>query len=64
MKKLSSATVWIIVFVLAMVAGMLVLDSTRSSGTMRYDQFVKVLDENKIKKVEVKKAWMEPEVVI
>ncbi|AWZ49585.1 ATP-dependent zinc metalloprotease FtsH [Hathewaya limosa] len=49
MKKLSSATVWIIVFVLAMVAGMLVLDSTKSSGTMRYDQFVKVLDENKIK---------------
>lgn len=49
MKKLSSATVWIIVFVLAMVAGMLVLDSTKSSGTMRYDQFIKVLDENKIK---------------
>lgn len=54
MKKFSSATAWVIVFMMVILAALALLETNKSASLVSYNQFRKYLIEDKISRVEVK----------
>jgi cell division protease FtsH len=53
MKKFSSATIWIVVLIMFVLAAIVLTDSTSSSNTMTFDEFKVNWVEQKVKEVEI-----------
>lgn len=54
MKKFSSATAWIIVFMMVILAALALVETNKSASLISYNQFRKYLVEDNISRVEVK----------
>lgn len=54
MKKFSSATAWIIVFMMVILAALALVETNKSGSLISYNQFRKYLVEDNISRVEVK----------
>ncbi|MFU0824377.1 ATP-dependent zinc metalloprotease FtsH [Clostridium sp.] len=58
MKKISSATAWIIVLVLVILASLALLETSKSAGVISYNQFKQYWNENKISRIQVNEDKM------
>ncbi|MGY0373606.1 ATP-dependent zinc metalloprotease FtsH [Clostridium sp. JNZ J1-5] len=54
MKKVSSATAWIIVLIVVILAALALVETNRNAGVISYDQFKKYWVENNISRIQVK----------
>ena len=54
MKKVSSATAWIIVLIVVILAALALVETNKSAGVISYDQFKKYWVEDKISRVQIK----------
>jgi cell division protease FtsH len=57
-KKISSATAWIIVLVLVILASLALLETSKSAGVISYNQFKQYWNENKISRIQVNEDKM------
>ncbi|GAB6150998.1 ATP-dependent zinc metalloprotease FtsH [Clostridium novyi] len=53
-KRLSSATIWIVLLIVLFFAAITVLESSKTSGAISYNEFKKYWIENKVSRVEIK----------
>lgn len=58
MKKISSATAWIIVLVLVILASLALLETSKNAGVISYNQFKQYWNENKISRIQVNENRM------
>jgi len=57
-KKISSATAWIIVLVLVILASLALLETSKNAGVISYNQFKQYWNENKISRIQVNENRM------
>jgi cell division protease FtsH len=57
-KKISSATAWIIVLVLVILASLALLETSKNAGVISYNQFKQYWNENKISRIQVNEDRM------
>ncbi|WP_242946936.1 ATP-dependent metallopeptidase FtsH/Yme1/Tma family protein, partial [Clostridium haemolyticum] len=53
-KRLSSATIWILLLICVFFAALTLLQSNKAAGTVSYNQFKKYWIDNKVSRVEIK----------